>query len=1816
MAATQSLDAVQSQHQTALVSPLLTRRTLYTPIKVSDTAQQQQPMFCLRATRLLGGRDFRIAEATSFRDLVPSQLYHMMDLVNEASFLQGNKQVLARENEAARRLRKATIRITTVFSQAALDRESNPALVPIGYDVLLLTNMGPSPEYVAAATAWATTHPGKVATATLTMSTSTGMPPPPPSRRPLPPSAALAEDLATATATAVSPAEDEAAQLRRVEEQGRAQYSLPPSAPTQGSGAKRARDDDDDDAEEDEDEARPHHRHRRRSRPSKKKKNKKKSRRKRARRDEEEEDDEPREDDGADALVEQLREGEDEEQDDDNDDDTARASLSTTWTRDLALLKGAEDTWVTTTRSKLAAKRKANEALLDQTRPKQYEYLYSAEPRLAWDKFTAPYYERLAGCPPRQATLFADRNQPADVYAAANDHAHSLGELFTQRLEDVQHEAKDPRVYWPLGSLSPLGRVLATHGGGTAATLEDTVPALFQSGAPAPVRYPNQGRFTFDLDLYYAVPEMVMEFPLPFPLGVALPDSPTSAATPAWLYQSDLAAFVRDNALPFFEPLLRTLVPHTMESHLETAGFSEPTAGSGLVAAAAHATYRPLLEDARVVGPDGYLVRWYRLVEKQVRAALTDQRQRFCKDLAYPRWITESPVSLDKAASTAERVQEEVELLNQRVPDATLEDAAHENAAAAALQGSTMAARMAHLEQIEFAPRGDTTEVRELEALRRRIRDHEDAPAATAAAAAGDAGAGEEGGVVEDMATVLKGVGGWLPPTRGPDESERLSSMLRDKALLQHSRAGRWNAPTAVIETDCDMLRLRIINEVRRAEVTREQERRAQEADRAGTTRDYWPDRDLKTRAFIDDLGKQALDVIFNTQRESPAFLQQRNHVKYLIRRAGGAALAGSGSGGLTFGPQPLVNASAFQTMMVWSDSTVRVSFRVAPGTMPLVRLFMMIAACRHTLPPFTEGKPQPNAMLLGPNQSSKSFSGQVMQAVTMPGGVESEAYMSEKSLTGGGHHGFKVVLYHEANRAMLCDPGDANNPTKQGNPLQVALLKTAMTDYALSARILTVDEKTKKRQALATMTYYHCLLVLLVNYDKDAMHIPLLSRMMLMETKLPNSLEPAESVTNYIRHSSLEAGGQLHVLVQQHHLLDAHHMILAHICNAGVFPSDTLDEAAVDVINMVLDKLRGFALRGSGFTPRRRQFVCAFAQVFAQRTASFTLMATDRGHDWLRKKQAELDLASGRPIDDRRMLSPFSWEAIRDFCAPLMVVTLEHLIYALTMLDFLFDPLYEADVLMVLAHRLLQKGEHPGTSLGIPLKVLVNDMQGSDDVLADLGFRPFRAMLPLPPPQPAPLPATATAPAAAVAVQHETVEDYRYLTMPYKTRQQLEEDIRDDIKRYLFYEIRREEVRSILDAIGKERIDAPYLCDTNHHDGVERKLGSNNQPCFDSIQVLMFNKREESGTTAAGANAGNSTAASTPRNTRQQTKTILEIALSREFLRRRVGIGSLVISDAKDMADELAKAGDLPEAERASILLRFGMTPMQRLNEYRTITEETLGGGAFYEIMATCDLARRPMARAIAEVVGNAAFRMTPRGAGLSVDKFLTAYSPNNFYVRLREGGDARAFVSLGCYQQILAIRRAPPSMGGSAKYIVRINSSRAPPGQMQQIRASLGLSATSDALVRDSPLIRQMTSHADMYTHCIDYESAQQRFEALGANISRYWMDAARKIGLDYRLPWHYAPVFNELVQAAAVAHGEHESQNTYPRDGIQEETESAINRYRELHRKRDDRRRLSLIHKVSEYRTCEDYYDMCMSAATGTTAAAEPLDLADDA
>ncbi len=304
-------------------------------------------------------------------------------------------------------------------------------------------------------------------------------------------------------------------------------------------------------------------------------------------------------------------------------------------------------------------------------------------------------------------------------------------------------------------------------------------------------------------------------------------------------------------------------------------------------------------------------------------------------------------------------------------------------------------------------------------------------------------------------------------------------------------------------------------------------------------------------------------------------------------------------------------------------------------------------------------------------------------------------------------------------------------------------------------------------------------------------------------------------------------------------------------------------------------------------------------------------------------------------------------------------------------------------------------------------------------------------------------------------------------------------------------------------------------------------------------------------------------------------------------------------------MALELAKADTLTRERRAQIEQQFVKTPKERLESNREVDEAKARTRDYARALAECDLAQHPMARAIAEVVGNSVFRRTSlQATAESVEEsFITAYAPRNVRVRLASNPSIKVLVNLGAYHQTLRIARAPE---GTSSSFVKINRSYARPLQLTQVAASLGLPDGDQPMAHKPLFVRQIESAAISYEFDVDWETAQARFTALGSRVPAYWIRAARSANIPHQLPWHYAPVFNKLVELGHRSKM-HLNVDHYPVDAIEVETKSTI--------QLATGGAAHMMHSMCEYRANDASYASCADAMLGDMADAEELVPDDD-
>ena len=371
-------------------------------------------------------------------------------------------------------------------------------------------------------------------------------------------------------------------------------------------------------------------------------------------------------------------------------------------------------------------------------------------------------------------------------------------------------------------------------------------------------------------------------------------------------------------------------------------------------------------------------------------------------------------------------------------------------------------------------------------------------------------------------------------------------------------------------------------------------------------------------------------------------------------------------------------------------------------------------------------------------------------------------------------------------------------------------------------------------------------------------------------------------------------------------------------------------------------------------------------------------------------------------------------------------------------------------------------------------------------------------------------------------------------------TPEQHTQDLANELSANCGYEIRDTEIGNILYQSRTEFIMAPFIERKENVVPGRATLHEMMHPQthdvrYDKIHCMVHKKAQFDGQRRRPEETGSEV-----------------IGISVEYLKQRLGI-CLVQGDVAHMADEIQRT-QLAGEQRQLLLQHISKTPAQRFSD-RTVDAAALTR-SFFDRLAECDITRRPMVRAICEVVGNGTFRLHPHNLDDEPvpEKFLTAYPTPSFYVRM-PGGEKPIFVNCTPFRQLLTIRRSPDP----ANRMVRRNLARANGLALAQIGAAMDYKNPETS---DSPLLRSIQSFADAYQFDADYVSASARFVDLGGPMDAYFTGIVAQYFKDDRsVPWFYSPLFNKLaVHIATTTHGER-MLKTYPRDQIEDEAAHII-------------------------------------------------------
>ena len=797
-------------------------------------------------------------------------------------------------------------------------------------------------------------------------------------------------------------------------------------------------------------------------------------------------------------------------------------------------------------------------------------------------------------------------------------------------------------------------------------------------------------------------------------------------------------------------------------------------------------------------------------------------------------------------------------------------------------------------------------------------------------------------------------------------------------------------------------------------------------------------------RLKIDQVGRESLALFWRAETTAPALKAIRQSIIQVQQTADHHSLMPG-----ILACQDLINGSSFQTALVYLHNTAMTHFKMTPLTCQYFVICYFAAKGALTLRNFGNGVAPPSIALLGNAMVGKSFILGCVVKTHLPGSMISANHISPQAFQSAPNLSHWFMVIHELPKSLMFDNHDTSSgggkASKDASSSTNDAFKTMATEGMVTSVVLHIDPDTKKRATETRVTVCSIPMLAAVNWEFSQASGPARSRFLGFELPATGGNNPSEDARCKKRPSSLENDPVFARIIYEHHCLHAHYTLLRMLLNMRVWPGGVVAIGGELLSNLILRALeeKG-SLPPENFSTRKEDKVLQIAEILCVWAASFELMATRKGHIYLHESGEH-----GVP------LSPYSWKAMNEFCAPRLVITKEHVVFALTLLDGQFDDMHSTDVLTVLADILGVRGKTYTATTPTPLVCRPTDMVGAlpsileavgiispppvsePVVVADAvptidaaGVRTVNAVL---------TPPRSSAAHAGTPMETE-VPDYRYVTSTFPSDIAFQSKLTEGITHHRGVKLRPEFIKATMDKhkdMTKMSLESPFYQLNATKTGIEprrdRITGVIHKARIPALiikeiqpahQYFGGGGKRRGGGGGAGAGGG-----------------AIQVSLSVEFIARRLLL-PMAESHVKELSDMLGLETMEPKL-RKSYEERMEMAPDKRLerevfeiNPLWKPEQREEQCHAFAQRISECDVRAHPMAAAINSVLSHPALGQTEhmplgRAALLNsssqirrpAEDYVVAYRVPN--IRLRNGVRAEELMSLGKYFQRLSVRR-----------------------------------------------------------------------------------------------------------------------------------------------------------------------------------------------
>jgi hypothetical protein len=298
----------------------------------------------------------------------------------------------------------------------------------------------------------------------------------------------------------------------------------------------------------------------------------------------------------------------------------------------------------------------------------------------------------------------------------------------------------------------------------------------------------------------------------------------------------------------------------------------------------------------------------------------------------------------------------------------------------------------------------------------------------------------------------------------------------------------------------------------------------------------------------------------------------------------------------------------------------------------------------------------KPNVLLDGKSGSGKSWLLLLMESLCFPGSVENAGHITEKAYTGTQIKDDLIIHVHELPKSML--GLDEKGKSNGGNPI----MKTIMTEGALTTQSLGFDEKTKKRVTMETTSLIDVTFFGNSNLTPPDKNSAEMLRWANPSTPMEKRSDKSE-FSEITKKKDPDDDFYKEIHTRRMRLAHAYSFIVMKLIQAGVFP-EVNTEVATEIMALVFQELSKKGIKMPDYRKQSmfKKNVVSAVIYYAVTMEFFSVLG---GHHKFEVVNAEKGERRAKPVGPMDFMGIMKW----------LVCTEEQAIHQLTLHEPILSP-------------------------------------------------------------------------------------------------------------------------------------------------------------------------------------------------------------------------------------------------------------------------------------------------------------------------------------------------------------------------------------------------------------------------------------------------------------------------------------------------------------------------------------------------------------